>query len=64
VIGCIGAAVLLEMSTDETAPWLSLAVLSLVVVAVVCLLVIVRRRRSRKDGFRGIRSSGTASGRR
>jgi hypothetical protein len=56
LIGCIGAAIVLEIGATDARWWFSLGALLLVVAAVVCLAVIVRRRRARKDGFRGIRS--------
>ncbi|GIE98399.1 UDP-N-acetylglucosamine-peptide N-acetylglucosaminyltransferase [Paractinoplanes rishiriensis] len=64
VILCIAAAIVLEAGATETHWYLSLAALLLVVVAVVCLVVIVRRHRSRRGGFRGIRSRNAVFGRR
>jgi tetratricopeptide (TPR) repeat protein len=56
VIGCIVAAIVLEIGATDSAWWFSVAALLLVLAAVVCLVVLVRRRRSRREGFRGIRS--------
>ena len=56
VIGCIAVAIVLQVIVTGSRGWLSLTTLSLVVAAVVCLLVILGRRRSRRGGFRGIRS--------
>jgi hypothetical protein len=56
VIGCVVAAILLEIGATDSAWWLSVAALLLVLAAVVCLVVLVRRRRVRRERFRGIRS--------
>jgi tetratricopeptide (TPR) repeat protein len=56
VIGCMVAAIILEIGATDSAWWVSVAALVLVVAAVACLVVIVRRRRARREGFRGIRS--------
>jgi len=56
VIGCIVAAIVLELGATNEAWWLSVTALLLVLAAGICLAVLVRRRRARRGGFRGIRS--------
>ena len=56
VIGCIVAAIVLELGATNEAWWLSVTALLLVLAAGICLAVLVRRRRVRRGGFRGIRS--------
>jgi tetratricopeptide (TPR) repeat protein len=55
VIGCVVAAIVLELGATDTAWWLSVTALLLVLAAGVCLAVLVRRR-ARHRRFRGIRS--------
>ncbi|MFC7274205.1 tetratricopeptide repeat protein [Paractinoplanes rhizophilus] len=50
VIGCVVAAILLEIGATDSAWWLSAAALLLVLAAAVCLAVLIRRRRARRAG--------------
>ena len=56
VIGCVVAAIVLELGATDPAWWLSVTALLLVLAAGICLGVLVRRRRAGHKGFRGIRS--------
>ncbi|GAA2649052.1 tetratricopeptide repeat protein [Paractinoplanes durhamensis] len=55
IIVCMVAAILLQIGTADAAWWFSAVALTLVLAAFACLAVIVRRRRARRDTFRGIR---------
>ncbi|MEU4238723.1 tetratricopeptide repeat protein [Actinoplanes sp. NPDC026619] len=55
IIVCMVAAIVLQIGAADAAWWLSVAALTLVAVALVSLAVIVRRRRVRREAFRGIR---------
>ncbi|MFF5297006.1 tetratricopeptide repeat protein [Paractinoplanes globisporus] len=56
VIGCVVAAIVLEIDASDEAWWFSVGALLLVLTAVICLVILTRRRRARRGRFRGIRS--------